>query len=123
MKKIWLFSSVFFLSLSLCACNNTNTTITRLQILQNPNKLEYITGELFDPTGLVLGVQFADGKTSKVTEGYTYSPTEELTEDDIQEMVENGEMLLINVQLHKNRRTMKASCQIQATPKFNYYEE
>ena len=38
-------------------------------------------------------------------------------------MVENGEMLLINVQLHKNRRTMKASCQIQATPKFNYYEE
>ena len=48
---------------------------------------------------------------------------EELTEDDIQEMVENGEMLLINVQLHKNRRTMKASCQIQATPKFNYYEE
>ena len=47
----------------------------------------------------------------------------ELTEDDIQEMVENGEMLLINVQLHKNRRTMKASCQIQATPKFNYYEE
>lgn len=82
MKKIYLFSSVFFLSLSLCACNNTNTTVTRLQILQNPNKLEYITGELFDPTGLVLGVQFADGKTSKVTEGYTYSPTEELTEDD-----------------------------------------
>jgi len=53
-----------------------------------------------------------------ITEDY-----EELTEDDIQEMVENGEMLLINVQLHKNRRTMKASCQIQATPKFNYYEE
>ena len=66
MKKIYLFSSVFFLSLSLCACNNTNTTVTRLQILQNPNKLEYITGELFDPTGLVLGVQFADGKTSKI---------------------------------------------------------
>ena len=47
----------------------------------------------------------------------------ELTEEDIEEMVENGEMLLINVLLHKNRRTMKASCQIQATPKFNYYEE
>ena len=53
-----------------------------------------------------------------ITEDY-----EELTEEDIEEMVENGEMLLINVLLHKNRRTMKASCQIQATPKFNYYEE
>lgn len=61
-----------------------------------------------------LELKYAD----MITEDY-----EELTEDDIQEMVENGEMLLINVQLHKNRRTMKASCQIQATPKFNYYEE
>lgn len=61
-----------------------------------------------------LELKYAD----MITEDY-----EELTEDDIQEMVENGEMLLINVLLHKNRRTMKASCQIQATPKFNYYEE
>ena len=61
-----------------------------------------------------LELQYAD----MITEDY-----EELTEEDIQEMVENGEMLLINVLLHKNRRTMKASCQIQATPKFNYYEE
>ena len=61
-----------------------------------------------------LELKYAD----MITEDY-----EELTEDDIQEMVENGEMLLINVLLHKNRRTMRASCQIQATPKFNYYEE
>ena len=61
-----------------------------------------------------LELKYAD----MITEDY-----EELTEEDIQEMVENGEMLLINVLLHKNRRTMKASCQIQATPKFNYYEE
>ena len=61
-----------------------------------------------------LELKYAD----MITEDY-----EELTEEDIQEMVEDGEMLLINVLLHKNRRTMKASCQIQATPKFNYYEE
>ena len=61
-----------------------------------------------------LELKYAD----MITEDY-----EELTEEDIQEMVEDGEMLLINVHLHKNRRTMKASCQIQATPKFNYYEE
>lgn len=61
-----------------------------------------------------LELKYAD----MITEDY-----EELTGEDIEEMVENGEMLLINVLLHKNRRTMKASCQIQATPKFNYYEE
>ena len=45
-----------------------------------------------------LELKYAD----MITEDY-----EELTEEDIEEMVENGEMLLINVLLHKNRRTMK----------------
>ena len=79
----------------------------------DPDEIEYhkSLGHMCD---VYLELKYAD----MITEDY-----EELTEDDIQEMVENGEMLLINVQLHKNRRTMKASCQIQATPKFNYYEE
>ena len=79
----------------------------------DPDEIEYhkSLGNMFV---VYLELKYAD----MITEDY-----EELTEDDIQEMVENGEMLLINVQLHKNRRTMKASCQIQATPKFNYYEE
>ena len=79
----------------------------------DPDEIEYhkSLGNMCD---VYLELKYAD----MITEDY-----EELTEDDIQEMVENGEMLLINVQLHKNRRTMKASCQIQATPKFNYYVE
>lgn len=79
----------------------------------DPDEIEYhkSLGNMCD---VYLELKYAD----MITEDY-----EELTEDDIQEMVENGEMLLINVKLHKNRRTMKASCQIQATPKFNYYEE
>lgn len=79
----------------------------------DPDEIEYhkSLGNMCD---VYIELKYAD----MITEDY-----EELTEDDIQEMVENGEMLLINVQLHKNRRTMKASCQIQATPKFNYYEE
>ena len=79
----------------------------------DPDEIEYhkSLGNMCD---VYLELKYAD----MITEDY-----EELTEDDIQEMVENGEMLLINVQLHKNRRTIKASCQIQATPKFNYYEE
>ena len=47
----------------------------------------------------------------------------ELTVEDIREMAEDGDQLLINVMIHKNRRPMRASCQIQATPKFNYFEE
>ena len=79
----------------------------------DPDEIEYhkSLGNMCD---VYLELKYAD----MITEDY-----EELTEDDIQEMVENGEILLINVHLHKNRRTMKASCQIQATPKFNYYEE
>lgn len=47
----------------------------------------------------------------------------ELTEEDIRDMVEEGDTLLIDVLLHRNRRPMKASCQIQGTPKYNYFEE
>ena len=47
----------------------------------------------------------------------------EITEEDIEEMVEEGDSLLINVLLHRNRRPLRASCQIQGTPKFNYFEE
>ena len=75
----------------------------------DPDEIEYhkSLGNMCD---VYLELKYAD----MITEDY-----EELTEDDIQEMVENGEMRLMNVQLHKNRRTMKASCQIQATPKVN----
>lgn len=47
----------------------------------------------------------------------------EITEEDIRDMVEEGDTLLIDVLLHKNRRPMRASCQIQGTPKYNYFEE
>ncbi|MCI5943906.1 MAG: DnaB helicase C-terminal domain-containing protein [Eubacterium sp.] len=47
----------------------------------------------------------------------------ELTQEDIAEMVEDGETLLIDVHMYKNRRPMKASCQIQGTPKYNHFEE
>lgn len=47
----------------------------------------------------------------------------EITEEDIREMVEDGESLLIDVLIHRNRRPMRASCQIQGTPKYNFFEE
>ena len=47
----------------------------------------------------------------------------ELTEQDIRDMVEEGDNLLFNVMVYRNRRPMRASCQIQGTPKYNYFEE
>ncbi len=47
----------------------------------------------------------------------------ELSKADIREMVEEGETVLIDVQLRRNRRPVKATCQIQGTPKYNYFEE
>ena len=47
----------------------------------------------------------------------------ELTEDDIRDMTENGESILLDVLVYRNRRPMRASCQIHGTPKFNFFEE
>lgn len=38
---------ISFLSLGLISCNKSNNQkVTRLQVLENPTKLEYYTGEL-----------------------------------------------------------------------------
>lgn len=47
----------------------------------------------------------------------------ELTPEDIHEMVEDGDTILVDILLHRNRRNMRASCQIMATPQFNFFEE
>ena len=47
----------------------------------------------------------------------------ELTDQDIRDMVEEGDNLLFNVMVYRNRRPMRASCQIQGAPKYNYFEE
>lgn len=47
----------------------------------------------------------------------------ELTVEDIEEMREDGDSLLIDILLHRNRRNMRASCQIMGTPKYNFFEE
>ena len=61
-----------------------------------------------------LEIEFADMITEE---------SGELTEQDIREMVEDGDNLLFNVMVYRNRRPMRASCQIQGTPKYNYFEE
>ena len=45
-----------------------------LAVTTNPDKMNYIPGESFDPTGMVVTVTYTDGSESVVT-NYSYSPT------------------------------------------------
>ena len=74
----------------LVACNGDKTVVA-MQIGTMPEKLEYVEGELFDPTGLVLLVKYADGSTAAIESGYTWDLTEPLEEDDDEVVVSNGE--------------------------------
>lgn len=51
----------------------TTVEVESLEIEKAPNKTEYIVGEKFDPTGMVVKAVYADGEKKEVTD-YTYSP-------------------------------------------------
>ena len=52
-----------------------------LAVTTNPNKMDYIVGESFDPTGMVVTVTYTDG-SQKIVNNYTYAPTGALTAQD-----------------------------------------
>ena len=53
-------------------------TVTKLDIVQNPNKTLYLEGESFDPAGLIVTATYNDGTTQPVTDyelvGFTPTP-------------------------------------------------
>lgn len=57
------------------------STIDSLEIVQQPDKLEYKVGETFDPTGMQVVAHFTNGVTKDVTKYLTWSE-EPLTADD-----------------------------------------
>lgn len=64
--------------LALVACGGK--VIESIEITTAPTKTDYIAGETFDPTGMVVSVVYEGGKTSVLSsDEYTYSPTGELT--------------------------------------------
>lgn len=70
-------------ALSLVGCGEKDHgSITKLLIGTNPTKMEYVTGDLFDPTGMELVAEYGDGYAEKVTEGYSWDITTPLEEDD-----------------------------------------
>lgn len=54
-------------------------TTESIILVQNPDKTEYLVGEYFDPTGMIIVATAQDGTTREIT-NYTYS-TEALTND------------------------------------------
>ena len=47
-------------------------TATKLALLMEAEKYQYIEGDMFDPEGLVLRVTYDDGTTQNITEGFTF---------------------------------------------------
>lgn len=60
--------------------------LTGISVTTNPTKTEYLAGDSFDPTGMIVTASYVDANssstTSKVVTGYTYSPNGELTTDN-----------------------------------------
>lgn len=65
--------------------SSTDIVLQNIEITSPPNKTEYMTGETFDSTGLVVTADYSFGLSQIVT-GYTFSPAGPLS-GDITEIV------------------------------------
>lgn len=59
----------------------TVATLSSIAVTTQPTKTEYITGETFDSTGMIVTATWSDNTTSTVT-NYTYSPSGDLSTTD-----------------------------------------
>ena len=50
-------------------------TVSSITIKKLPKKMTYTVGEKFDPTGMIVKVNYSDGTSKEITSGYTYTPT------------------------------------------------
>ena len=67
------------------------TTVEAMMIKQLPTKTEYWEGELFDPTGIILVVQYSDGTLDEnVTEGFDWDLKDPLTADNDEVKISMG---------------------------------
>lgn len=74
---------VLFATLAMTACaEKDHGNVAVMEISKQPTKVDYMTGELFDPSGMELIVQYEDGYVDTVTEGFTWDITDPLEEDD-----------------------------------------
>lgn len=90
-RKVSLFLSLllaFVMAFAAVGCkgdpNNSGNTDVRLKaigVTKKPTKLEYVSGEKFDPTGMVVSAQYTDSKVKVIT-GWDYDKKAALQEED-----------------------------------------
>lgn len=67
-----------------------NLKIINLQIVSNPNKMDYSDTDIFDPTGMVIMATYGDGSSKEITD-YEYPEFVELDKDYVEiKYTENG---------------------------------
>ena len=86
--------------------------------VENDEEIDIMEKEFRESVGNMCDVYLELNYADMITED-----NEELTREDIREIIEDGDTLLIDIHVKRNRRTMRATCQIQATPRYNYFSE
>lgn len=56
-------------------------TLESIEVNTPPDKVEYLAGESFDPTGMIIIANYSNGTTEEI-DNYSYEPSEALTEAD-----------------------------------------
>lgn len=85
MKRKSLQTAFFLPLLVISACNKSNVTtknVVGLEIVNPPEKISYLIGDTFDPTGVVIKEKMKDESLGKEITDFDYSPKEPLTTDD-----------------------------------------
>lgn len=93
-NKVKIISIMLFLaSFLILSCDNScsaeetpkseKVTLTSIDVTSYPTKRLYITGEVFDPTGMTVKANYSDGSSKELKSGeYVCSPSAKLTENN-----------------------------------------
>ena len=74
-------------------------TATKLALLMEAEKYQYIEGDMFDPEGLVLRVTYDDGTTQNITEGFTFDERPLTLEDEEVKITYEGMTVVQEIQV------------------------
>ena len=93
-KMVMSLTMVLALAAGLFGCAS-EPTVTDVQLMMTADKEEYIIGESFDPTGIMLTEVYSDGTRQEVTD-YTYTPDGPLTAEDTVVTIQYGDYTFEN---------------------------
>ena len=64
-----------------------NKVVASVVIAKKPAKLNYVVGEFFDASGMILRATYIDGTTGEIIGGYTFTPSGQLNQPGEQKIV------------------------------------